>query len=373
MSDFVKLHQNNFDLKKFIASALKEDVGDGDHTSLSTIPKDHKGKMRLLVKEDGIIAGIDAAEMIFKQVDKKIKFKKFISDGARVYKNEIAFTVEGNTRDLLTTERLVLNIMQRMSGIATKTNYLQRLCRDTEAKVIDTRKTTPGFRFFEKWAVVIGGGANHRYGLFDMILIKDNHIDFCGGIIEAIYSANLYLKKTKKKLAIEVEARTIEDVKKVLQNGNVQRILLDNFTPEQTLEAVKLTAAIEAAMLAVEYSKALQTTLSALPKQKVVKTKLPIVKAGKKLSAKAKKEMALAKAKADAALDAEATALAAAEAKAKAIAEAKVKTNRLEVESSGGITEKNISAYAKCGVDFISVGALTHHVKSLDLSLKMVK
>jgi nicotinate-nucleotide pyrophosphorylase (carboxylating) len=289
MIDFIKLHQKHFNFKQFILNALKEDIGNGDHTALSTIPKNHKGKMRLLVKEDGIIAGIEAAEKIFKIIDKNIKFKKLISDGAKAKKGEVAFTVEGNTQTLLTSERLVLNVMQRMSGIATKTNYLQSLCKGTKTKVIDTRKTTPGFRFFEKWAVVIGGGANHRYGLFDMILIKDNHIDFCGGIIEAIEAANLYLKKNKKKLAIEVETRSIGDVKKVLSHGKVQRIMLDNYSTKQTAEAVKLI------------------------------------------------------------------------------------NGKFEVESSGGITEKNISSYAKCGVDFISVGALTHHIKSLDLSLKTVK
>ena len=289
MIDFIKLHREHFNFKKFVSNAFIEDVGDGDHTSLSTIPKHHKGKMHLLVKEDGIIAGIEAAVKIFKQVDKKIKIQLFIKDGANVKKGDIAFIVEGNTQKLLTAERLVLNIMQRMSGIATKTNYLQHLCKGTKTKVIDTRKTTPGFRFFEKWAVVIGGGANHRYGLYDMILIKDNHVDFAGGIIEAIDAANAYLKKTKKKLVVEVETRSIEDVKRVLKHGGVQRIMLDNYTPQNTKEAVKLI------------------------------------------------------------------------------------NGKFEVESSGGITEKNISDYAKCGVDFISIGALTHHIKSLDLSLKAIK
>jgi len=289
MTDFIKLHQKHFNFKKFILDSFIEDVGDGDHTSLATIPKNHKGKMHLLVKEDGIIAGLTAAEKIFKQVDKSFKLTVFIKDGARVKKGDIAFIIEGNTQKLLTAERLVLNIMQRMSGIATKTDQLQTLCKGTKAKVIDTRKTTPGFRFFEKWSVVIGGGANHRYGLFDMILIKDNHIDFAGGIIEAINAANSYLKKTKKKLAIEVETRNLDDVKKVLAHGGVQRIMFDNYTPKQTLEAVKLI------------------------------------------------------------------------------------NGKFEVESSGGITEKNIADYAKCGVDFISIGALTHHVKSLDLSLKAIK
>ena len=289
MTDFIKLHSKHFNFKKFVLNAFAEDVGNGDHTSASTIPKNHKGKMQLLVKEDGIIAGVEVAVKLFKLVDKKFKLKVFIKDGEKVKKGDIVFVVEGNTQKLLTTERLVLNIMQRMSGIATKTNHLQNLCTNTKAIVIDTRKTTPGFRFFEKWAVVIGGGANHRYGLFDMILIKDNHIDFAGGIIEAIDAANHYLKKKKIKLDIEVETRSIEDVKKVIKHGGVKRIMLDNYSPKQTAQAVKLI------------------------------------------------------------------------------------NGKFEVESSGGITEKNIFEYAKCGVNFISIGALTHHIKSLDLSLKAVK
>ena len=289
MTDFIKLHSKHFNFKKFVMNAFAEDVGNGDHTSASTIPHNHKGEMQLLVKEDGIIAGVEVAVKLFKLVDKKFKLKVFIGDGEKVKKGDIVFIVEGNTQKLLTTERLVLNIMQRMSGIATKTNHLQNLCKNTKAIVIDTRKTTPGFRFFEKWAVVIGGGANHRYGLFDMILIKDNHIDFAGGIIEAIDAANHYIKKKKKKLDIEVETRTIEDVKKVIKHGGVKRIMLDNYSLKQTAQAVKLI------------------------------------------------------------------------------------NGKFEVESSGGITEKNISEYAKCGVNFISIGALTHHIKSLDLSLKAVK
>lgn len=286
MIDFIKLHRKDFDLKEFIRSALKEDVGNGDHTSLSTIPKNNRGKMKLLVKEDGIIAGVEAASLILKHLDKNFKIKVLIKDGAFVKKGEVVFTVEGNTQKLLTAERLVLNVMQRMSGIASRTHSFQVLCKGTKAKVIDTRKTTPGFRFFEKWAVVIGGGANHRYGLFDMILIKDNHIDFAGGIIKSIDSANAYLKVKRKKIPVEVETRTLEDVKKVLKHGGVQRIMLDNYSVSQTRKAVELIG------------------------------------------------------------------------------------GKFEVESSGGITEKNIRDYALCGVDFISVGALTHHVKGLDLSLK---
>lgn len=289
MTDYISLHKKHFHFRQFISEAFREDVGDGDHTALSTIPASHRGKMQLLVKEDGILAGVEAAARIFKQVDKKFKLKLLLKDGARVKKGDVAFTIEGNTRKLLTAERLVLNVMQRMSGIATKTAYLQSLCKGTKTTVIDTRKTTPGFRFFEKWAVVIGGGSNHRYGLFDMILIKDNHIDFAGGITKAIDAANAYLKKKKKKLAVEVETRSLEDVAKVIKHGGVQRIMLDNYTPEQTRAAVQLIA------------------------------------------------------------------------------------GKFEVESSGGITEKNIAEYARCGVDFISIGALTHHIKSLDLSLKAVR
>lgn len=289
MANYITLHKKHFNFKIFVQNALQEDVGDGDHSALATIPASKRGKCRLLVKEDGIIAGIEAAKEIFKIIDPKFKFTPLIKDGTKVKVGDVAFTVEGSSQKLLTAERLVLNVMQRMSGIATKTNYLQSLCNGTKTKVIDTRKTTPGFRFFEKWAVVIGGGANHRYGLFDMIMIKDNHIDFAGGIIEAIDATHAYLKKTKKKLPIEVETRTINDVKLILNKGGFQRIMLDNYNTADTKKAVALI------------------------------------------------------------------------------------NGKYEVESSGGITEKTIAGYAKCGVDFISVGALTHHVKSMDLSLKAVK
>jgi nicotinate-nucleotide pyrophosphorylase (carboxylating) len=288
MSDFLRLHRKNFNFKQFITEVLHEDVGDGDQTSLAIIPPKKKGALRLLVKEEGIIAGVAAAEKIFGIIDKKIRFKKNISDGSHVKPGDVAFTVEGRIQKLLLAERLVLNVMQRMSGIATKTAHFQSLCKGTKAKVIDTRKTTPGFRFFEKWAVVIGGGSNHRYGLYDMILIKDNHIDFAGGITQAIDAANNYLKKSRKKLSIEVETRDLDDVQKVLEHGGVARIMLDNYSAEKTREAVKMIR------------------------------------------------------------------------------------GRFEVESSGGITERNIDEYARCGVNFISIGALTHHIKSLDLSLKAV-
>ena len=288
MSNYFQQHKKHFSLVQFVKNALQEDVGDGDHSALATVPNSQKGKCQLIVKENGILAGVEAAKQIFKIIDPKFKFTELIKDGSLVKVGDIAFYIEGNTQKLLTAERLVLNVMQRMSAIATKTNYLQSLCKGTQAKVIDTRKTTPNFRFFEKWAVVIGGGANHRFGLYDMIMIKDNHIDFAGGIIEALHATHIYLKNTKKKLPIEVETRTLHDVKLVLKNGGFQRIMLDNYTIANTKKAVALI------------------------------------------------------------------------------------NNAYEVESSGGITEKNIASYAKCGVNFISVGALTHHVKSMDLSLKAV-
>ncbi|MBC7865449.1 MAG: carboxylating nicotinate-nucleotide diphosphorylase [Bacteroidia bacterium] len=288
-TDFISLHKNHFDFKKFVQAAIKEDVGDGDHTSLSTLDKTKKGKMRLIVKEKGILAGVEVAEKIFQLLDKKIKFKKILKDGSPVKFGDIAFTVEGNMQKLLVGERLVLNIMQRMSGIATNTTRLLQICYGTKAKIIDTRKTTPGFRFFEKWAVLIGGGSNHRYGLFDMILIKDNHIDFAGGITKAVSKSAEYLKKKKKKLKIECEARSINDVNEILKVGGVDRILLDNFSPAQTKHAIEVI------------------------------------------------------------------------------------NGKIETESSGGINEKNIRLFAETGVDFISVGALTHHVNALDMSLKVFK
>ncbi len=288
-NSFIEMHKAHFNFNDFIRQAFSEDVGTGDHTTKATLTENKKGKMHLLVKEPGIIAGIEAAKFIFEDVSDEIRFTEKIKDGAQVKTGDIVFMVSGPTNQLLTAERLVLNIMQRMSGIATKTNYYQSLCKDTKTKVLDTRKTTPLFRFFEKWAVVIGGGVNHRYGLFDMILIKDNHIDFAGGITQAIDASNKYLKENKLKLPIEVECRTIEDVKKVLKHGKVNRIMLDNFSPEDVKKAVALI------------------------------------------------------------------------------------NSKYETEASGGITEKTIRDYALAGVDFISVGALTHHVNSLDLSLKAIQ
>lgn len=287
MHPYLKKHKRNFNFRKFVRQAFAEDVGNGDHTTLATLKKNKAGSMQLLVKQEGILAGVEAARLVFKFVNPKIKFQLKIKDGTKVKSGNIAFVVTGPTDQLLTAERLVLNIMQRMSGIATYTNQLQHLCNGTKTKVIDTRKTTPLFRFFEKWAVVIGGGANHRYALYDMILIKDNHIDFAGGITEAIDAANIYLKKNKLKLNIEVECRSLRDVEKVIKHGKVQRIMLDNFSTVMVKQAVKLIG------------------------------------------------------------------------------------GKFEAEASGGINEKNIRDYALAGVDFISVGALTHQVKSLDLSLKV--
>ena len=278
----------NFNIQEFINAALAEDNGDGDHTSLACIPSAAKGKAKLLVKENGILAGVELALQIFKTVDPKLKTNVFLKDGSPIKVGDIVLTVEGSSQSILLAERLVLNCMQRMSGIATKTNYLVQLCKGTKTKVIDTRKTTPTVRGLEKWAVVLGGGANHRIGLYDMILIKDNHIDYAGGIRQAIEAANSYLKAKKKKLKIEVEARNLDEVKQILAIGKVNRIMLDNFSYADIRKAVALI------------------------------------------------------------------------------------DGKYETEASGGITEKNIANYARCGVDFISVGALTHHIKSLDLSLKAV-
>lgn len=265
--------------------AFAEDVGDGDHTTLSTIPESETGKQRLIVKEAGTLAGVEIARKVFEKFDPTLKMTVYINDGAEVKPGDIAFEVEGKVRSLLQTERIMLNIMQRMSGIATVTKkYQDRLAR-LKTKVLDTRKTTPGMRMLEKEAVKIGGGCNHRIGLFDMILIKDNHVDFAGGIKEAVAAAKKYLAETGKNLKIEVEVRNTEEINQALEAG-VDRIMLDNFTPERTREAVKLI------------------------------------------------------------------------------------NGRTEIESSGGITYDTLRDYAECGVDFISVGALTHSVKGLDMSFK---
>lgn len=279
---------NQLDIQSFIKNALAEDLGDGDHTSLSTIPAEAMGKAKLLVKESGILAGVDIAREVLKVVDDKLEFEKLIEDGSAIKPGDIAFYLSGSSRSITTGERLVLNIMQRMSGIATKTNRIQGLISDTKCKLLDTRKTTPGFRFFEKLAVKIGGGVNHRFGLYDMIMIKDNHADFSGGITAAIENVKKYLATTGRNLKVEVEARNLDEVKEILKSGVAFRILLDNFEPDRLREAVDYIA------------------------------------------------------------------------------------GRVETEASGGITEKNVRDYALCGVDYISMGALTHQISSLDLSLKAV-
>lgn len=272
----------------FIVNALSEDVGDGDHTSLSTIEAGTQGKAKLLVKDTGILAGVELALEIFREVDPNLKVTVFINDGAEVKPKDVAFEVEGDAQAILKAERLVLNCMQRMSGIATTTHQIVQLLQGTNTKVLDTRKTTPGLRYLEKWAVRIGGGVNHRFGLYDMILIKDNHVDYSGGIRQAIENANKYLADTGKKLAIEIEVRNLEELEQVLQTGHVNRILIDNFNFDDLRQAVS--------MIKGQYI----------------------------------------------------------------------------TEASGGITINNIREYADCGVDYISVGALTHSIKSLDLSLKAV-
>ncbi len=274
--------------QELINRALQEDIGDGDHTSLSCIPESAKGSAKLLIKEDGILAGVELAKWIFEAVDETLELEPLMKDGDRMQKGDIVFLVHGSSRSILTAERLVLNSMQRMSGIATKTAFFMDLLKRTKAKVLDTRKTTPGLRLMEKWAVKIGGGENHRIGLYDLIMIKDNHIDFAGGIPQAISKAKTYLKEKNKDLKIEVEARSLNEVAEILECGGVDRIILDNFNYEDTKRAVDLIG------------------------------------------------------------------------------------SRAETESSGGIDEKTIRAYAECGVDYISVGALTHSIYNLDMSLKAV-
>ena len=269
-----------------IKLAFAEDIGDGDHTTLCCIPATEMGKSQLIIKEDGVLAGVEMARRVFKAFDPELKMTVFIEDGAEVKKGDIAFVVEGKVQSLLQTERLMLNIMQRMSGIATTTRKYVKQLEGTKTHVLDTRKTTPGMRMIEKEAVRIGGGMNHRIGLFDMILLKDNHVDFAGGISKAINRAHEYLKEKGKNLKIEIEVRNFDELEEALQTRGVDRIMLDNFTPENTREAVRRVA------------------------------------------------------------------------------------GRVELESSGGITFDTLRDYAECGVDYISVGALTHSVKSLDMSFK---
>lgn len=271
-----------------IDNALLEDIGDGDHSTLACVPENAQGKAKLIVKEAGILAGVELAQRIFHRFDPNLVIDVFLTDGSPVQPGDIAFEVNGSSRSILSTERLVLNFMQRMSGIATQTAAIVKLIDGCDTKLLDTRKTTPGVRYLEKWAVRIGGGHNHRFALYDMIMLKDNHIDYAGGVVPAIEKTKSYLAQTQKSLKIEVEVRTAEELDQVLLTGGVDRIMLDNFTPEE----IKLL-------------------LPRIPKT-------------------------------------------------------------YETEASGGITLETIRAYAETGVDFISVGALTHSVKSLDMSLKAV-
>ncbi|MBE6307669.1 MAG: carboxylating nicotinate-nucleotide diphosphorylase [Bacteroidales bacterium] len=273
-------------IDELITLAFSEDIGDGDHTTLCCIPDTEMGKQKLLVKEAGVLAGVDMARRVINYFDPELKMTTYIEDGAEVKPGDVAFVVEGRVQSLLQVERTMLNIMQRMSGIATTTRKYVRLLEGTGTRVLDTRKTTPGLRMIEKEAVKIGGGVNHRIGLFDMILLKDNHVDFAGGIENAIVRAKEYLKAKGKDLKIEIEVRNMDELKEVLRVGGVNRIMLDNFSTDMTREAVQLI------------------------------------------------------------------------------------NHRFETESSGGITIDTIRSYAECGVDFVSVGALTHSVKGLDMSFK---
>ena len=273
-------------IAEFIDLAIREDVGDGDHSALASIPPDAQKKARLIIKAEGIIAGIEMAEKIFKRFDSGLKMENVIPDGTSVKYGDIAFTVSGNARCILSSERLVLNCMQRMSGIATATYELKNLISHTKAKLLDTRKTTPNFRIMEKWAVAIGGGSNHRFGLFDMIILKDNHVDYAGGVEKAIKATHSYLSSIGKNLKIEIETRNLEEVNQVLQVGGVDRVMLDNMSIEMLRKAVELI------------------------------------------------------------------------------------NHKFETEASGGINKKNIVKVAETGVDFISVGALTHSCQSMDMSLK---
>ncbi|GAB3299142.1 nicotinate-nucleotide diphosphorylase [Hymenobacter tenuis] len=273
-------------LTTFIRTALAEDVGDGDHSALSAIPADARNRAHLLVKDEGVLAGVELARHIFREVDTDLHMEVRLQDGARVAYGDIAFTVEGRAQSILTAERLVLNCMQRMSGIATHTAHLVSLLAGTKARLLDTRKTTPNFRMCEKWAVLIGGGLNHRYGLFDMIILKDNHVDYAGGIRQAIEASRAYLARTGRQLPIEIETRNLAEVQQAVETGRIDRIMLDNMAPAQLREAVALVA------------------------------------------------------------------------------------GRFPLEASGGITEESIAEIAATGIDYISVGALTHSIQSLDMSLK---
>ena len=273
-------------IQRFIASALQEDIGEGDHSSLAAVPVEAIQRARLLIKDDGILAGVALAQQIFAAVEPSLQVEVLMQDGDAMHPGDIAFTVSGKAQAILSAERLVLNCMQRMSGIATYTHHLNTLIRHTKAQLLDTRKTTPNFRLAEKWAVVIGGGTNHRYALYDMVMLKDNHVDYAGGIRAALERTRQYLQEQNKPLRIEIETRNLDEVQQVLDIGGVDVIMLDNMSPEEMKQAV--------ALIGKQY----------------------------------------------------------------------------ETEASGNITEDTIAAAAESGVDYISVGALTHSVKSLDMSLK---
>lgn len=273
---------------KSISDSFKEDIGDGDHSSLACVPKYALGKAKLLVKDDGILAGLDIAKLVFSHYDQEIRFTQFLNDGDKIKHGDIAFEVEGSSLSILACERLALNIMQRMSGIATKTAQVVQILEGTTTKLLDTRKTTPNFRVFEKEAVRIGGGHNHRFALYDMVMLKDNHIDYAGGINQALTKTNKYLQSIGKNLKIIIEVRDFNELNQALNHGGFDRVMLDNFTPNELTKALRII------------------------------------------------------------------------------------DNRFETEASGGITESTIRAYAETGVDYISMGALTHQIKSLDLSLKAV-
>lgn len=275
-------------IEQLIDIAIAEDIGDGDHSSLSCIPSTAQGQVKLMIKQAGVLAGMEIASLVYRKIDGLVEFFPHLPDGAEVNFGDIAFIAKGKVHSLLQAERIVLNIMQRMSGIATQTRQYVKRVEGTKTKVLDTRKTTPGMRILDKMAVRIGGGYNHRMGLYDMIMLKDNHVDFAGGISQAIQKAREYLSKTGKTLDIEIETRNLQEIEEVLRVGGVKRIMLDNFSVEQTHEAVKLINGL------------------------------------------------------------------------------------FETESSGGITLETIRAYAEAGVDFISVGALTHQIMSLDMNLKKI-
>lgn len=287
------------ELRQLIAQWFKEDIGDGDHTSLSSIPETAMGCQQLIVKEEGILAGVEVAEEVINYFDPTLRTEILIKDGTPVKPGDIAFRVYGKVLSLLQVERTMLNIMQRMSGIATMSHYYQSLVEGTNCRILDTRKTTPGLRMLEKEAVRLGGAYNHRIGLFDMILLKDNHVDFAGGTAEAIHRAKEYLKEKGKSLRIEIEVRNRQEVDAALNEGGIDRIMLDNYTPERTRDEVAYIR--------------------------------------------------------------------------EQVAQGKNGGKYVEIESSGGITKDTLRAYAECGVDFVSVGALTHSVKGLDMSFKAVK